>query len=257
MLPHSILTLLRKVKVKASPKSKTRPGRASLRSLISIQAFRDDRYILRRIAVLWRNTTPLVEYYPLSNHLLPSNDEATGIGVIASPHPQVQAQTHTPSIRRITPIFSDPITAVIDKRVSQYQYHPRVASEEKALISSFCIPTILITPPSDNDDDASSWFACNVIPMPQNSADGVYLTVPGVVYPYTASDWCAHKEQRFATSQNLERCSVFGDLATPSQGVAEVELGIKGLVRSYACFQEAMDADDADDGIDLGPTWSG
>lgn len=253
MLPHSILTLLRKVKVKPSSKSKARPGRGSLRSLISIQTFRDDRYILRRLTVLCRNTTPLVEYYPLSNHLLPSNDEPIGIGVISCP--QVQTQTRVPSIRRITPFLSDPVTAAIDKQVSQY---PHITSEEKALRSSFCIPTILITPPSDNDDDdVSSWFRCNIIPMPQNSADGVYLTVPGIGYPHTVNDWCAHGEHRSTTSQALERCLEFRDLATPSRGVTEMELGIKELVRSYAYFQEAMDDDGDDDTIDLGPTWSG
>lgn len=256
LLPHSILTLLRKVRVKPSSKSKTRPGRASLRSLVSIQAFRDDRYLLRRLAVLWRNTTPLIEHYSLSNHLLTSDDEAIGVSVISAPRPNPAVQTqqaHAPSIRRITPFLSDPVTAVIDKQVSQYPL--QITSEEKALSPGFCVPTILITPPSDNEEDVLSWIGWNIIPMPQNSADGVLLTVPGIVSPCSATDWRA--QQRSATSQIPDRCSEFGNLTTPSQSIAAMELGIKELVRSHAYFQEAIDDDEDDGTIDLGPTWSG
>lgn len=151
---------------------------------------------------------------------------------------QAKPQNQGLSVCRSIPP-SDPSVA-IDKEKSECT---STTTEENTLNTTFCVPIIIVTPPVTGDDTS---IAYNTIPTPQDSAFGVYLTVPDS--DQFAKGWCkAHSGLNGATERRVGTASCIGSRTS----TARHKLHPMTVSRRWTLFE------DKDQEIDLGPTWSG
>ncbi|GJJ07526.1 hypothetical protein Clacol_001728 [Clathrus columnatus] len=222
---RALFILQCEVKTQASSKLESRSGHSS--SLISIHIIHNDRYIPQRLSIVWKKALNSLEYFPLSREL----------SAVA------KIRTQEAPVPRISPYDSvDAIDDHVSKNLSS-DIVPKVS----ALGETFCIPTIIITPPPETSDGAVN-ISCNAVPMPQDSGSGAYLTVPDFDSKVT-NNWHGCERRRVTT---VGRSDVLVNHEGSSRKVGAYPKFDITTSRNYAFLD-----DEDEEPIDLGPTWCG